>query len=276
MSKQFSSPQHSRPASMMSTWQDIEIMDNSAGEISEGRLSLHHLLSLCLRSRDELLWTEFIRRSQPVISGVVIKTMRRWIRPTPSLVDDLVQETYLKLFANKARALRRFVCHHQNALYGFLKVVASNTVQDHFRCSYSKKRGSGHEAESIDPAGMEHADARTFEERRIGRTAWAVSANGLPYGLEHRILFREIDVYLKTRASEPCFVRDYTIFWLYYREGLTAKAISRVPLIGLTVKGVESTLLRLTRLVRKRLEQRPNGLRSVPPRMHERRMQPAK
>src|SRR5207253_5541782 len=75
-------------------------------------LSLHHLLSLSLRSRDELLWTEFIQRSQPVIAGVVIKTLRRWARPTPSLVDDLVQETYLKLFANNARALRRFVCHH--------------------------------------------------------------------------------------------------------------------------------------------------------------------
>src|SRR5882672_2870924 len=62
--------------------------------------SLHHLLSLCLRSHDELLWTEFIHRSQPVIAGVVIKSIRRWTRPNPSLVDDLVQETYLKLCAN--------------------------------------------------------------------------------------------------------------------------------------------------------------------------------
>lgn len=220
---------------------------------------LHHLLSLCLASRDELLWTEFIRRSQPVMAGVVIKTLRRWTRPTSTLVDDLVQETYLKLFAGNAKALRRFVCHHENALYGFLKVVASNTVQDHFRCSYSQKRGSGREEESIERAGKERAELMTIGEGRIGRV---VSATGLPHGLERRILLCEIDAYLKSRASEPCFVRDYTIFWLYYREGQTAKAISRVPSIALSVKGVESTLLRLTRLVRRRLEQKSAGLKS--------------
>jgi RNA polymerase sigma-70 factor, ECF subfamily len=243
-------------------------------------LGTYRLLQTCLRSRDELLWTEFIRRSQPVIAGVVIKTALRWARSTPCLVDDLVQETYLKLFANNARALRRFVCHHENALYGFLKVVASNTVQDHFRCSYSQKRGSGREEESIDGAGIERTDGRGFREGRIGRAL--STTDGLHqggehhsphHGLERRILLREIDAYLKARSSKESFARDYTIFWLYYREGLTAKAISRIPSVGLTVKGVESTLLRLTRLVRKRLEQRSNGLRS--PHMIRQRMQPA-
>ena len=215
-------------------------------------LALNHLLSLCLRSRDELLWTELIRRSQPIIAGIVVKTLRRWVRPTPSLVDDLVQETFLKLFANNARALRRFVCHHENALYGFLKVVASNTVQDHFRCSYSQKRGSGREDESLDQAGMDPVDARPLGNRSTGRTAQAASASSF-HGLERRILISEIDAYLKSRASEPCFLRDYTVFWLYYREGLTAKAIADMPSIELSVKGVESMLSRLTRLVRKKI-----------------------
>ena len=215
-------------------------------------ISLHHLLSLCLLSRDELLWTEFIRQSQPVIAGVVMKTLRRWTKLTPSLIDDLVQETYLKLFANNARALRRFVCHHENALYGFLKVVASNTVQDHFRCSYSQKRGSGREEESIDGSGNERPDMRTLR----GGIGMASFTSSRCEALERHILLREIDAYLKSRASEPGFTRDYMIFWLYYREGLTAKAIADLAHIGLSVKGVESTLLRLTRLVRKRMEQK--------------------
>jgi len=228
---------------------------------------LHSLLSLCLSSRDELLWTEFIRGSQPMIAGVVVKVLRRWTRPTPSLVDDLVQETFLKLFAGNARALRRFVCHHENALYGFLKVVASNTVQDYFRCSYSQKRGSGHEGESIDQAGMDPSDMRPLSDRRTARAISAVSM----HNLERRILISEIDAYLKSRASEPCFLRDYTVFWLYYREGLTAKAIADMPSIELSVKGVESMLLRLTRLVRERLEQRPQGSRHVSFRLVARR-----
>ena len=54
-------------------------------------------------------------------------------------------------------------------------------------------------------------------------------------------------------AGEPNFTRDFAIFWLYYRQGLTSKAISELAAIGLGVKGVESTLLRLTRLVRAKL-----------------------
>jgi RNA polymerase sigma-70 factor (ECF subfamily) len=246
------------------------------------------LLEQCLQaSRDELLWTEFIRRSQPVIAGVVARTIRRWSRPTPALVDDLVQETYLKLFANNARALRRFVCHHENALYGFLKVVASNVVQDHFRSLYSQKRGSGHEEEDLaqveeinignalivgkarkmnaapvirqalgtrGTSDMGRSATEIRQQRIRGSQRRALAALEAAEDIERNILLQEIDAYLKTRASEPTFSRDYSIFWLYYSEGLTAKAIAAFPCIGLTVKGVESTLLRLTRLVRRQVD----------------------
>ncbi len=44
--------------------------------------------------------------------------------------------------------------------------------------------------------------------------------------------------------------RDRWIFWMYYRHGLTASAISGFDRFELTQKGVESTILRLTRQVR--------------------------
>ena len=106
-------------------------------------LSAQELLQLCLQSGDQAAWLEFVRRFQPLIAGVVIKTIRHWTNPTPALVDDLVQDTYLKLCVNNFRALREFDFQHDHALFGFLKKVASNVVQDHFRSSYSQKRGCG-------------------------------------------------------------------------------------------------------------------------------------
>jgi DNA-directed RNA polymerase specialized sigma24 family protein len=47
--------------------------------------------------------------------------------------------------------------------------------------------------------------------------------------------------------------RDLLAFWLYYRSGLSAKEISTIPDMHLTVKGVESLLLRAIRLLRREL-----------------------
>ena len=202
-------------------------------------LPAQELLQLCLQSGDQATWLEFVRRFQPLLAGVIIKSIRRWTNPTPALVDDLVQDTYLKLCANNFRALREFDCKHENALFGFLKVVASNVVQDHFRSSYSQKRGSGKEDEELDKI-------------QVSTPSSSFSENA-----ERNILIGEIRQCLESHAAEPNFTRDCTIFWLYYQQGLTAKAISELPAIGLTVKGVESTLLRLTRLLKEKMNARP-------------------
>lgn len=208
------------------------------------KLSTQELLRLCLVSNDPEAWHEFVRRFQPLIARVVVKSIRRWTDPAPSLADELVQETYLKLIANDYRALRTFDLQHENAFLGFLKVVASNVVQDHFRSSYSSKRGSGHTNEDIEAVGT------------------SMAANTQSSGAaERRILISEIQRCLETQRAEPNFSRDQAIFWLYYEQGLTAKAISELPAIGLTVKGVESTLLRLTRYVRERMNAKSADLR---------------
>lgn len=200
------------------------------------KLSARQLVRLCLDSQDEALWTEFVRRFQPLIAGVVNKCVLRRGRSNPTLVDDLIQDTYLKLCANNFKALRDFDFRHENAFLGFLKRVASNVVEDHFRGLHSQKRGSGREEEDFDelhPAVPSGAGA--FQQ------------------VEFEILMGEIEKYLAEQAAETNSDRDCLIFWLYYRQGLTAKAISQLPSIGLSVKGVESTLLRLTRQVRAKL-----------------------
>jgi RNA polymerase sigma-70 factor (ECF subfamily) len=66
-------------------------------------------------------------------------------------------------------------------------------------------------------------------------------------------LIQEVRGCLNEVASGSQGERDRRIFWLYFRSGLTASAIASLPTIGLSTKGVESTLLRLTKQVRERL-----------------------
>jgi hypothetical protein len=58
---------------------------------------------------------------------------------------------------------------------------------------------------------------------------------------------------LGTRASGVTAERDRQIFWLYHRHGLTAREIASIRYFGLTDKGVESVLVRLTALVKQEL-----------------------
>lgn len=196
-------------------------------------LSVKELLSYCLETQDPEAWTELERRTQRLIAGVIYRCVSRRISPKPDLVDDLVQNTYLKLCTNNFKALRNFSFKDDHGFFGFLKVVASNVVEDYFRIVHSKKHNEGREEEDINE----------------GRTAVCSRSNSLE-SADFAILCEQIDRCLLELASEPNFARDRSIFWLYFRQGLTAKAISQLPGIKLSTKGVESTLLRLTRYVK--------------------------
>ena len=156
-----------------------------------------------------------------------------------ALVDDLIQETYLKICGDRRRLLSEFQPHHPEAFYGYLKVITANVVHDHFRAQYSHKRGSGRTETSIgEPFSDMPATVTVGED------------------IHRQILLKEVDAALCAGTPDEKQARDRIIFWLYYRYGLTAQAIARLPSISLTVKGVESVIHNLTRSVRERLAER--------------------
>jgi RNA polymerase sigma factor (sigma-70 family) len=201
--------------------------------LSYAELSPEALIRSCV-SADVTAWEEFMRRYHRLITGVVFRTTQQWGDSSPATIDDLIQETYLKLCADDYRLLRAYDPKHQDAIFGYLKVVAANVVHDRFKAMHSEKRGGGKTADELS----------TVENRSVASEGF-----GSQKAMEREILLREIDDLLLEGTAD----RDRRIFWLYYRQGLTTKAISLLPTIELTMKGVESTLLRITKLVRKRM-----------------------
>lgn len=207
----------------------------AAGHMDLEQLKLCDLLQKCLHVRDEYLWAEFIRRTQPLITATIAHRLRNCPGQIASgIVDDLVQETYLKLCENNFRPLREFKYDHENGIYGFLKATACSVLGDHIRYRLSQKRGSGKATVCLED-GMAVRVPVDVADR-----------------LEREVLLHEIHGLLAVCSNNATFQRDSAIFWLYYRYGLSCDAIARIACMGLTVKGVESTILRLSRRVKEK------------------------
>lgn len=210
-------------------------------------LPIEELLSLCVTSGDAGAWGEFVRRYQKVIARVALRIARQYDVVSTGLIDDLVQETYVRLCAKNFRSLRNFVHKNPEALTGYIKVVSANVVRDHFKSAFSKRRGSGPAAQFAD--GF---DPGLDEE-----------ATGSARALERRVLLDEIQGHLAICLSGPDQRRNANVFWLYYRVGLSAPAIAALPGIGLTTKGVESVVLRITKQLREHIAKSRCGVSSV-------------
>jgi RNA polymerase sigma-70 factor (ECF subfamily) len=208
-------------------------------------MTAEELICACAESNDGGAWEEFVVRFHRPISLSVLRIAYQWGGIPQQVVDDLVQETYLKLCADKCRFVRDFSVQHPDAVLGYIKTIAVNVAHDHFKAFYSQKRGSGETAqlhEDIDPQAQSGS---------LGGQA----------AMERQVLLKEIDRCLENCSEGSDKERDRLIFWLYYQQGMSAKAIAALPTVGLGSKGVESAILRLTRLVREQL----TGLRSQTP-----------
>jgi RNA polymerase sigma-70 factor (ECF subfamily) len=204
-------------------------------------ISPEELAHLCAVSGDVEAWDEFVRRFHRLIAAVVLRTARHWGEPTPQLLDDLIQETYLKLCADNCRMLLRFENRHSDSFFGFLKIVSANVVRDYFRATSATKRGAGQATESLDDVRLAPMTENSQSSSEI----------------ERQVLLNQIEHHLDQCAPGPDQQRNRMIFWLYYRQGLTASDIALLPGVGMSTKGVESTLLRLARLVRNQIVRNP-------------------
>jgi RNA polymerase sigma-70 factor, ECF subfamily len=194
--------------------------------VSAPERSAAELIALCLEADSASAWREFVARFQPLIASVVLRTIRRYGVPNSGLADDLVQETFLRLCKDRCKVLRQFEERHEDAIFGYLKVVAASVAMDHFRGLNAQKR-----------AGDRLAEPEEVIDLHVST----------PANAEQSLMLREIDQCVE-RISDG--QRDRTIFWLYYQRGLTAKDIAKLPSIGLTAKGIESCIYRLTKAVR--------------------------
>jgi RNA polymerase sigma-70 factor (ECF subfamily) len=198
--------------------------------MNESRTSVNDLARACAHSADAAEWDEFVRRCVPLASLVALRISRMWVSdPSPATVDDIVQEVFLKLCEQERRVLRDFEPRGVDSFLGLLRTVSASVANDYFRRIYSTKRGG-----KVVTMPMADDDAQL-----------PMDGAGPSVRMHQSALLAELDEKLLS-APGTISERDRSLFWLYYRQGYTAEEIARLSAAGLTAKGVESALRRVT------------------------------
>jgi RNA polymerase sigma-70 factor, ECF subfamily len=200
-------------------------------------LSLKDVVCLCAGSGDDEAWEEFVLRVGRSISLTIMRTASLWGEPSRSLVEDLVQVTYLKLWEGGCRLLRDFAVQRPDAILGYLKKVAANVTHDYVKHTRTQSFG-----------GEEPHVSTSDVDPKAGKDAHG-SQEKIAFGL----FLDEIDGCLKRCLTGPDQERDRTIFWLYFRQGMSTKEIASLPTIELGAKGVGSVLERLKHGIREQI-----------------------
>jgi RNA polymerase sigma-70 factor (ECF subfamily) len=171
------------------------------------------------------------------ISLTVMRTASLFGEPSRSVVEDLVQVTYLKLWEDGCRLLRDFAVQHPEAILGYLKKTAANATRDYFKHRHAQSSGGDRlhvSTSDVDPqAGQEVQGSQ--EKIALG------------------VFLNEVDDHLKRGLTGPDQERDRMIFWLYFRQGMSSKEIASLPAIGLGPKGVGSVIERLKHFIREQI-----------------------
>lgn len=193
--------------------------------------SSEELFRACAESGTDADWREFIEYFGNDILKAVVRAARRWGKTNPELVQELVQDVYVKLSDRKRGILAGFQPERPGAEAAFLHVMATNLVNDYFKSAVAEIHGGG-----LTQISIEEEDGVVPDDNC-----------GTALATEREILMREIDECLQVQGVPD---RDRQIFWFYYRHGMKAREIAELTLMGLTTEGVESVIYRLTVLVR--------------------------
>ena len=193
------------------------------------RHSHDRLLQACATPEVAGAWAEFIHRYHPIIASAATRVSRARGSGKSSEIDDLIQEIYVRFCEDRVRILSGFRDPRPEAALGYLKVTATNIAHDFFRQRSALKRGA---------------------DRTTSISEFSDFPGGSTDELDRHLTLAEIDQALVFHTQKDNGLRDRTVFRLYYRYGLTAQAISILPGIGVTAKGVEGILQRLTKAIR--------------------------
>ena len=209
------------------------------------------LVRICAYSAKAPEWEQFVRAVTPAVLLSARRIGEIWGDSSVATVHEILQEVFVKLCEDDRRVLREFEDRGLESFFKLIRLVTASVGTDHFRRSRAEKRGGRSNSVALEPAAQQTDILDLKATQSVELPSLIAQLDGL------LLLYPE-------KVSR----RDRSLFWLHYSQGMPAEAISRIPSIGLSAKGVESAILRLTRLLRHTIRNGKPKQKFTTPKLH--------
>jgi RNA polymerase sigma factor (sigma-70 family) len=207
-----------------------------------GETSAADLVRACgQKLTDRALWNEFQERFRRLIFLYVIRSLNYCglQDDLQAIVQDLVQEVYVRLVQHDGRILRSFRGTTEFSVMAFLAKVSSSVVHDYVRQSITaRRRGQVVPIEEIHASEQTGSALPDVPELESGRLSSILS-------------WIDVERVVEGDTDRKNAQRNALIFKLHYVDGFESNEIAQFPGFKLTKSGVDAVLARL----RKRIQE---------------------
>ena len=220
------------------------------------KLTNTELVKLCAREpRNRNAWLEFYSRFDERIWLVVFRECRANITyemtsQLNQVVQDLVQEVYLRLVEKKCKALKAYEGACENSIYIYLGTIAKNVVRNYVIKMAAQKRPSI-EKFIYDTSFVTEGGRETLVSDRFQSNYGDIEDE---FRLE--ILEEEIEDILDKCLKGKDRERNKIIFKLYFYEGFSSEEITSQFSFNLSSKRIGNIISEVKQELRKKLLQR--------------------
>ncbi|MCI0698789.1 hypothetical protein L0337_43160 [candidate division KSB1 bacterium] len=213
--------------------------------------------TLAANPGDAVMAREFISRydrciRQTVASAIYKRMANAGYERIQTMIEDLVNETYCRVFQNDCLVLRAFKCRYENSIFAYLRTIASNVASNQMRL-YRRQQA------------LEQLHAFDGAPEQLDGKLWSGDAPAADFGAmatqaaECKSLEQMVRASFHAAFRDANANRNFLIFKLHFLYGYHSHEIAHIKGLGLSERGIGNTADR----IRQWLRQKRNATRRV-------------
>ncbi len=200
---------------------------------------------LVANPRDAVVAREFISRYDHSIRQTITTAVFKWMAAAgyervQTMIEDLVNETYCRLFQNDCQVLRAFKCRHENSIFAYLRTIALSVMSNQMR-AYRRKQAFEQ---------LQAFDDAPENQLAVGGMLGADFGGAATQAAERQSLEQMVRAGLRAAFRDANVNRNFIIFKLHFLHGYHSREIARIKGLGLSERGIGNTADRIRQWLR--------------------------